>query len=160
MSVIKTKTKVIQTNHNWKVYIFLSQWKLKVKRETCLKRGKIRVTKWRLFLVLNLIGWEDGAGFLDQSQSKVKSIYSLKAPTLIFNTNALCCRLLPISAYDLLLVLNLIGWEDGAGFLDQSQSKVKSIYTLKAPTLIFNTNTLCCRLLPISAYDLKVSHNC
>ena len=60
----------------------------------------------------------------------------------------------------IVLVLNLIDWEDGAGFLDQSQSKVKSIYTLKAPTLIFNTNALCCRLLPISAYDLKVSHNC
>ena len=36
------------------------------------KRGKTRVTKWQLVLVLYLIGLESGASFLDQSQSIVK----------------------------------------------------------------------------------------
>ena len=36
-----------------------------------LTRGKTRVTKSWLVLVLHLIGWERGASFLDQSQSKV-----------------------------------------------------------------------------------------
>ena len=36
------------------------------------KRGKTRVTKSRLFLVLQLIGWVGGASFLNQSESVVK----------------------------------------------------------------------------------------
>ena len=37
----------------------------------CLKRGKTRMTKSQLFLVMHLIGREDDVRFLDQSQSKV-----------------------------------------------------------------------------------------
>ena len=37
-----------------------------------LKRGKTQATKSWMMLVLHLIGWESGAFFLDQSQSKVK----------------------------------------------------------------------------------------
>ena len=39
---------------------------------TGLKRGKTRVTKSRLVLVLNLIGSKGGASFLDKSQSVIK----------------------------------------------------------------------------------------
>ena len=42
------------------------------KKENCLKRGKIPVTKLQLFLFLHLIGWKDGATYLVQSQSKAK----------------------------------------------------------------------------------------
>ena len=44
----------------------------KCKHANCLKRGKTRMTKSRLFLVMHLIGGEDGARFLNQSQIKVK----------------------------------------------------------------------------------------
>ena len=36
------------------------------------KVPEARVSKWRLVLVLYLIGRESGASFLDQSQNKVK----------------------------------------------------------------------------------------
>ena len=39
-----------------------------------LKRGKTRVTKVLLILVLNLIGWESAANFLDQSHNEVNKI--------------------------------------------------------------------------------------
>ena len=42
------------------------------KEPNILKRGKTRVTKSWLVLVLNLIGWKSGASFLNQSQSEVK----------------------------------------------------------------------------------------
>ena len=42
------------------------------KQVNCPKSGKTRVTKLRLVLVLHLIGWDDGASDLDQSQSEVK----------------------------------------------------------------------------------------
>ena len=46
------------------------------KKKTCQRRGKRRVTKLRLVILLNLIGGEDGACSLDQSQeqSNVKPI--------------------------------------------------------------------------------------
>ena len=37
-----------------------------------MKHGKKRVFKSGLVLALNLIGWESGACFVDQSQSEVK----------------------------------------------------------------------------------------
>ena len=39
------------------------------KQANCPKSGKTQVTKLRLVLVLHLIGWENGASELDQSQS-------------------------------------------------------------------------------------------
>ena len=42
------------------------------KQVKCSKSGKTRVTKLRLVFVLHLIGWENGASDLDQSQSEVK----------------------------------------------------------------------------------------
>ena len=42
------------------------------KQVKCPKSGKTQVTKLRLVLVLYLIGWDDGASDLDQSQSEVK----------------------------------------------------------------------------------------
>ena len=48
----------------------------KWKNGNCLKRGKTRTTKSRLFSALHLIGWEDGVSFLNQSQSKVQYIQS------------------------------------------------------------------------------------
>ena len=41
-----------------------------------LKRGKTRVSRTRLHLVLNLIGWEDYPSFRHHSQSKVKQMHS------------------------------------------------------------------------------------
>ena len=41
-----------------------------LKKKTCPRRGKRRVTKLRLVILLNLIGGEDGASFLDQSQER------------------------------------------------------------------------------------------
>ena len=61
--VSKNQNKPIITE----VYIIVSQRELKVKTTSCLKRGKMRMV-----LVLHLIGREDGARFLDQSQSTVE----------------------------------------------------------------------------------------
>ena len=55
----KTKTKLTTTANEQK-------------EKYRLKRGKARVTKSWLMLVLHLIGWGSGASFEDQSQSKVK----------------------------------------------------------------------------------------
>ena len=53
----------------------VSQWEFKVKtgkeHETRENAGGQIVI---VFLVLNLIGWEVGASFLDQSQNEVKQI--------------------------------------------------------------------------------------
>ena len=48
----------------------------KWKNGNCLKHGKTRATKSRLFSALHLIGWEEGVSFLNQSQSKVQYIQS------------------------------------------------------------------------------------
>ena len=50
----------------------ISPRELKAKQANYLKRGKTRMTKSWLVLVLHLIGWEVDASFLDQSQSEVK----------------------------------------------------------------------------------------
>ena len=42
----------------------------------CVKGGKIRMIKSRFVQVLNLIGWEGGASFLDQSHGEVKQNHS------------------------------------------------------------------------------------
>ena len=42
----------------------------------CVKGGKIRMIKSRFVQVLNLIGWEGGASFLDQSRGEVKQNHS------------------------------------------------------------------------------------
>ena len=41
----------------------------------CVKGGKTRVIKSRFVQVLNVIGWEGGASFLDQSHGEVKQNY-------------------------------------------------------------------------------------
>ena len=42
----------------------------------CVKGGKIRMIKSRFVQVLNLIGWEGGVSFLDQSHGEVKQNHS------------------------------------------------------------------------------------
>ena len=76
---LKTKTKLSQRPIRWKENNFKSQWELKLDtiklpkaRENAGKRGKTRVTKSWLVLLLHLIGWKSGASFLGKSQSKVK----------------------------------------------------------------------------------------
>ena len=49
---------------------------LKWKQPNCLKSGKTQMTKSWLVIVLHLNGWESGASFLDQSQSKVNLNWS------------------------------------------------------------------------------------
>ena len=65
----KTKTKLTTTANEQKEKYRLKRGKA---RESAGKRGKARVTKSWLMLVLHLIGWGSGASFEDQSQSKVK----------------------------------------------------------------------------------------
>ena len=83
MTVVKTKSNVIVTaNHN----ITRNHWKLQVgKKANCLKRGKMKATKVRLVLVLNLIGWESSASFLDQLLIEVKQNQS--TPGLLSSLN-------------------------------------------------------------------------
>ena len=52
-----------------------SKW-TKWKNGNCLKRGKTRATKSRLFSALHLIGYKDGVSFLNQSQNKIQYIQS------------------------------------------------------------------------------------
>ena len=44
----------------------------KQKQPNCQKCGKTRATSSRLMLALNLIGWESGTCFLDQSRNEIK----------------------------------------------------------------------------------------
>ena len=56
-----------------KVYIIISQWELKMcfkKKSTYQKRGKTWATKSWSVLALCLIGLEDSASFVDQSQTE------------------------------------------------------------------------------------------
>ena len=41
-----------------------------------MERGKTRVTKLLLGLVLNFIGWKSGASFLEQSHNEIKQMQS------------------------------------------------------------------------------------
>ena len=61
-----------------------SQWELSYKQANWLERGKTRETKARLGWVSNLIGWEFGASFLDQSRSEVKQNRSCNRSFSIF----------------------------------------------------------------------------
>lgn len=49
-----------------------NQWELEVKTSKLCEARETPMTKSRLFLVLKLIGWKDGASATDQSQSKEK----------------------------------------------------------------------------------------
>lgn len=49
--------------------VIISHWEL---IENTGKLPQARVTKPRLVVILHLIGWENGASFLAQSQSEVK----------------------------------------------------------------------------------------
>ena len=62
LSIEKPKPKLFHRPVRAKVYFIISQWELKVEIS--------KLTESQLFLVLHLIGWEDVAIFLDQSQSK------------------------------------------------------------------------------------------
>ena len=66
----KSETKVITTANQRKRNTFKGQLELKVKNSNCPKRGKTRATKEWLFKLFHPIGWENGASFLNQSQSK------------------------------------------------------------------------------------------
>lgn len=50
----------------------ISLWDRKVKQFNRLRCVKTRLIKKRSDLVFNVIGWEDGVSFLDQSQSEVE----------------------------------------------------------------------------------------
>ena len=52
---------------------------------TILERRQTRVTKSRLAFKLDLIGWQDGASFLEQSKSKVKQ--TQKELSLLFDSS-------------------------------------------------------------------------
>ena len=57
-----------KTSTNKKITLSLANENSKWKKTNCLKRGKTR-----LLLILNLIGWDDCTGFLNQSEGKVKT---------------------------------------------------------------------------------------
>ena len=77
--------KVEQSDHGSQ-----SQWEFKVKISKLPKRGKTLLTKFRLVLLLRLIGWENSADFLDQLQSEVKRDQS--NPRLFSTLNWNCSR--------------------------------------------------------------------
>lgn len=53
--------------------IIISRSELKVKQANCFGETQENTNVQKgLVIVLNLIGWEGGASFLDQSQSEVK----------------------------------------------------------------------------------------
>ena len=78
-----------KTNHNGQSRKWLKWQEANGNSELskCLKRGKTQVTKSWLVLVRNLIGWESGTCFLDQSQrlvdlSRTKTIPNPKPSNL------------------------------------------------------------------------------
>ena len=70
VSIWMLRMRVIWLQHIVVVWLL---WSL---RAYCVKGGKTRVTKSRFVQVLNLIGWEGGASFLDQSHGEVKQNHS------------------------------------------------------------------------------------
>ena len=66
MTLILKRMRVIWLHHIVVVWLLWSLWAY------CIKGGKTRVTKSRFVRVLNLIGLESGANFLDQSYGEVK----------------------------------------------------------------------------------------
>ena len=98
---------------------------VETRTRTCLKRGQTRLTNSRLAFNLDLIGWEDGASFLDQSQSAVKQTQSELGLLLTLHTYFRHRRLLYIflrtsqmiyrkvlsaSIYDYSMVMLLTKW--------------------------------------------------
>ena len=59
-------------SEEWKKKPLRANENTKLNRLNGLKRGKTRATKSGLVFVLHLTGWESGARFVDQAQSKVK----------------------------------------------------------------------------------------
>ena len=70
----RSKCKVLLiTTASWKYFSEpMRTQRKKNNNQSALKPRKMWATKSWLILVLHLIGWESGASFLDQSQSKVK----------------------------------------------------------------------------------------
>ena len=66
VSIWILRMRVIWLHHIVVVWLLWSLWAY------CIKGGKTRVTKSRFVQVLNLIGLEGGANFLDQSHDEVK----------------------------------------------------------------------------------------
>ena len=66
VSIWILRMRVIWLHHIVVVWLLWSLWAY------CIKGGKTRVTKSRFVRVLNLIGLESGANFLDQSYGEVK----------------------------------------------------------------------------------------
>ena len=66
VSIWILRMRVISLHHIVVVWLLWSLWAY------CIKGGKTRVTKSRFVQVLNLIGLEGGANFLDQSHDEVK----------------------------------------------------------------------------------------
>ena len=66
VSIWILRMRVIWLHHIVVVCLLWSLWAY------CVKGGKTRVIKSRFVQVLNVIGWEGGASFLDQSHGEVK----------------------------------------------------------------------------------------
>ena len=66
-TINSAKTKVITTANKKEIYIYIYRSEPIRIHSNCVKRGKMRLTKLRLVLVLNLIGLESGVSFLHQS---------------------------------------------------------------------------------------------
>ena len=54
-----------------KLFTTKSQWEVIVIASKLIEAQEMELIKSRLVLVLQLIGWEDGARFLEQSKDKV-----------------------------------------------------------------------------------------
>ena len=82
----KIKTKAISTANRSKGSIMRNQWELEVKIRNLPEVWETRVTKLWLVLVLNLIGRESGANFLDQSKREVKQEQIIFGESYTFKT--------------------------------------------------------------------------
>ena len=69
----KTKTKVITTANRSEGCNIISQWEFKVKTNKLLETRENARDQTILAKVLNVIGWDTSASFLDQSLSEVKN---------------------------------------------------------------------------------------
>ena len=82
----KIKTKAISTANRCKGSIMRNQWELEVKIRNLPEVWETRVTKLWLVLVLNLIGRESGANFLDRSKREVKQEQIIFGESYTFKT--------------------------------------------------------------------------
>ena len=76
--------KVKWLHHIVDVWLLWSLWAY------CIKGGKTRMTKSQFVQALNLIGWEGGASFLDQSHGEVKKNQSNHWLLSTLNWKMLC----------------------------------------------------------------------